>query len=265
MNNLEFVQKLKNVTKHKTLYVMGCFGAAMSDKNKSRYTTNNSYNMKTSRTKMIRAASANTFGFDCVGLIKGILWGWRANQIANYGGAIYASNDVPDISANTMIEMCSNVSTKFTDLEIGEVVWMKGHIGVYIGDGLVIESSPKWANGVQITACNRTIKGYKRRNWTKHGKLPYIEYVAEQKIEEKTIKEVCEVDVATLKKGARGKAVKALQTLLIGYGFSCGKTGADGDFGSSTLNAVKSFQKNRKLTVDGVVGSDTWNHLLGLK
>lgn len=265
MNNLEFVQKLKNVTKHKTLYVMGGIGGALHDKNKQRYTTNNKYNMRSSRVKLIKAASPNTFGFDCVGLIKSILWGWRANQFANYGGAIYASNDVPDISADEMITRCSNISTKFTDLEIGEAVWMKGHIGVYIGDGLVIESTPSWGNGVQITACNRTIKGYKRRNWTKHGKLPYIEYVAEQKTEEKTTKEVCEVDVTTLKKGAKGKTVKAVQTLLIGYGFSCGKTGADGDFGTSTLNAVKSFQKNRKLTVDGVVGANTWSHLLGLK
>lgn len=180
MNNLEFVQKLKNVTKHKTLYIMGCFGAPMNAKNKQRYCTNHSYNQKSARTKMIQAASADTFGFDCVGLIKGILWGWKANQIATYGGAVYASNNVPDIGADSMITKCSDVSTKFDNIEIGEAVWMKGHIGVYIGDGLVIECTPSWENCVQITACNRTIKGYKRRNWTKHGKLPYLEYVSDQ-------------------------------------------------------------------------------------
>ena len=39
--------------------------------------------------------------------------------------------------------------------------------------------SPKWGNGVQITSCNRAIKGRHRRNWTKHGKLPYVEYPVE--------------------------------------------------------------------------------------
>jgi len=55
---------------------------------------------------------------------------------------------------------------------------MEGHIGVYVGDGLAVECTPKWENKVQITACNCSKSGYNRRNWTKHGKLPYIDYVA---------------------------------------------------------------------------------------
>jgi hypothetical protein len=178
MNNLEFVNKLKDIAKnYKTLYVMGCFGAPMTAANKRRYCSNHSYNRNASRTKMINAATASTFGFDCVCLIKGVLWGWNGNKNATYGGAKYASNGVPDIGADKMITQCSNISTDFSKIEIGEAVWMSGHIGVYIGDGLAIECSPKWANGVQITACNCDKKGYNRRDWTKHGKLPYIEYV----------------------------------------------------------------------------------------
>lgn len=178
MNNTEFVQKLKDVaTNYKTLYVMGCFGAPMNSKNRARYCSNHSYNRQASRTRMIKAATASTFGFDCVCLIKGILWGWNGNKNKTYGGAVYESNDVPDIGANSMIKKCSDLSTDFSKIEIGEAVWMEGHIGVYVGDGLVVESSPKWKNGVQITACNCDKDGYNRRNWTKHGKLPYIEYV----------------------------------------------------------------------------------------
>lgn len=44
MNNIEFVDKLKDVLKHKTLYVMGCFGAPLTTANKKRYSSNNSYN-----------------------------------------------------------------------------------------------------------------------------------------------------------------------------------------------------------------------------
>lgn len=180
MTNKELAAKLKDVaTNYKTLYVMGCFGAPMTEANKVRYCNNHSYNKKAARQAMIKAASADTFGFDCVCLIKGILWGWNGNKNATYGGAKYASNGVPDIGADSMITKCTELSTNFNDIEVGEAVWMKGHIGVYIGDGLAVECTPSWENKVQITACNCTKSGYKRRNWTKHGKLPYIEYVKE--------------------------------------------------------------------------------------
>ena len=74
-----------------------------------------------------------------------------------------------------------------------------------------------------------------------------------------------DVKVSVLKKGAKGDQVKALQTLLIGYGYSCGTKGVDGSFGNATDNAVKAFQNYNSLEIDGVVGADTWNKLLGVK
>lgn len=71
------------------------------------------------------------------------------------------------------------------------------------------------------------------------------------------------VSLNTLSKGSRGAQVKALQILLIGQGFSCGKSGADGVLGDGTLSAVKVAQKSGGLTVDGIVGKKTWGFLLG--
>ena len=177
MDNKEFVAKVIDAAKnYKTLYVMGCFGAPLNTANKARYCNNHSYNKKATRQKMIKSASADTFGFDCVNLIKGILWGWNGDESKTYGGAKYAVNGVPDVSADGMIAKCLNVSTNFSSIEVGEAVWCPGHIGVYIGDGLAVECTPAWKNCVQITACNCTKAGYNRRNWTKHGKLPYITY-----------------------------------------------------------------------------------------
>ena len=177
MKASEFVKKLEDIAKnYKTLYIMGCFGAPMNSKNKTRYCNNHSYNRKAARTKMIQAASADTFGFDCVCLLKGVLWGWNGDTSKVYGGAKYTSNGVPDIGADQMIKVCSDISTDFSNIEVGEVVWMSGHIGVYIGNGLSVECTPKWKNCVQITACNCSKSGYNTRNWTKHGKLPYIDY-----------------------------------------------------------------------------------------
>lgn len=76
--------------------------------------------------------------------------------------------------------------------------------------------------------------------------------------------EVCNVEVNVLKKGAKGAQVKAMQTLLIGYGFSCGSKGSDGDFGSNTEKALKDYQKNAGLTPDGSCGPKTWAKLLGV-
>ena len=177
MKASEFVKKLEDVAKnYKTLYVMGCFGAPMNDPNKTRYCNNHSYNKQAARTKYIQAATADTFGFDCVCLLKGILWGWNGDKSKTYGGAVYKANGVPDIGADQMIKVCSDISTDFSSIEVGEAVWMSGHIGVYIGEGLAVECTPIWKNCVQITACNCSKSGYNTRNWTKHGKLPYVEY-----------------------------------------------------------------------------------------
>lgn len=51
-----------------------------------------------------------------------------------------------------------------------------------------------------------------------------------------------------------GKEVKTMQENLIKLGYSCGSTGADGDFGSNTEKAVKEFQKANGLVVDGKYG-----------
>ena len=75
--------------------------------------------------------------------------------------------------------------------------------------------------------------------------------------------EVCTVEVKVLKKGAKGNAVKALQALLIGYGYECGNSGVDGSFGAATDAALRRYQKDKKLTVDGSCGPKTWAKLLG--
>lgn len=194
MKAKDFVDMAKDIaTDYKTLYVYGCFGSPMVSSNKKRYTNNHSYNKKTERTKKINNASADTFGFDCVCLIKGILWGWCGKKNYSYGGAKYNSNGVADISANQMMTStyCTNISTDFSKIEVGEIVWKKGHVGIYMGNGLAIECSPIWKDGVQITAIKNigTKKGYNSRTWEKHGKLIYIDYSKEEVKKEEPKKE----------------------------------------------------------------------------
>lgn len=184
MTAQQLVDKAVHIAKnYKTLYVMGCFGAPLTGANVQRYCNNHSYNRQPARSAMVRAAGNQNppvYGFDCVNLIKGILWGWSGDADKTYGGAKYATNGVPDTNADGMISRCLKVSTVFDNLDVGEALWCKGHIGLYIGNGLAVECTPNWENGVQITAVSNigTKKGYPARRWTKHGRLPYVTYAA---------------------------------------------------------------------------------------
>lgn len=82
--------------------------------------------------------------------------------------------------------------------------------------------------------------------------------------EEETKKEGCTVNLPILRQGCKGDSVKALQTLLIGYKYSCGGAGADGDFGPATKDAVLRFQSKNGLVADGIVGTQTWTAILGV-
>lgn len=243
---------------YKTLYVMGCFGWPMNDYNKQRAKIEYGYNHR--KEAKIDAVSSDTFGFDCVNLIKALLWGWNGDVNAPYGGAVYRSNGVPDINDDMMIRECKDLSTDFSKIQPGEAVWMQGHIGIYVGDGLAVECTPIWADGVQITACNCSKAGYNRRDWTKHGKLPWVTYEVQE--EKKPASDA--VELPMLRNGSKGDTVRALQLLLIGYGFSCGWYGDDGDFGGGTETAAKAYQKANGLEVDGIVGPNTWKKLLGV-
>lgn len=111
---------------------------------------------------------------DCSGLIKGILWGYPDK-------GKYASNGVPDTNANNIIATyCTGVTSDMSKLHKGMVVWLNGHIGIYCGDGVVVESSPRWENGIQRTypnGCPVLNKHHlNQRKWTKCGYLKWVDY-----------------------------------------------------------------------------------------
>ena len=62
--------------------------------------------------------------------------------------------------------------------------------------------------------------------------------------------------------GSSGSDVLTMQTYLIALGYHCGDTGADGIFGSATRAAVRAFQSDHGLAVDGVCGPKTWYALI---
>ena len=171
MNNIEFVNVARRIAAMKTVYMNGTFGqiATTSLMNDCAKRIPVFY---TNVRKNIIAPKLNKgyYAFDCVGLIKGIVWGWPE--------IVYASNGLADLSDSGLIRICSEVSTDFSNIQIGEVVWMDGHVGIYAGDKQVIECTTKWTNDVLISnLANLGNDTGNCRTWIKHGKLPMIEYL----------------------------------------------------------------------------------------
>lgn len=248
----------------KTIYGYAMYGFQITDKtiaSKAKQNLNGWYTSK--RIKMLQAvANQNppTWGFDCVNLIKAILWGWWGDANLEKGGAVYASNGIPDTNADGLFGRCSDKTADFSQIEEGEAVHIAGHIGIYVGGGMVVECTPNWENGVQITALgnvkNDFSQGlYRVRSWDKHGKLPHVGYEGTESAADPG-EELPDDALGRrlLKKGCAGEDVKALQAALISLGFDCGPDGADGDFGKNTKKAVEGFQAAASLTVDGEFG-----------
>ncbi|MED4163576.1 peptidoglycan-binding domain-containing protein [Halalkalibacterium halodurans] len=66
--------------------------------------------------------------------------------------------------------------------------------------------------------------------------------------------------LVNVRAGARGNLTRVLQALLYIRGFNPGPF--DGIFGGKTESAVRAFQRANRLTVDGIVGPQTWGALL---
>ncbi|KEI00398.1 peptidoglycan-binding protein [Clostridium botulinum] len=64
-----------------------------------------------------------------------------------------------------------------------------------------------------------------------------------------------------VRRGAKGNITKIIQERLLAKGYDVGIYGSDGVFGPETKMAVKKFQKNYGLQIDGIVGKETWKAL----
>ena len=113
--------------------------------------------------------------------------------------------------------------------------------------------------------------------WNRVGLTPWVDYgldenqqaaaaaraesasAGEESTATAAVKTVADVSgFYTVKKGCKGGAVRRLQTWLSDLGYNLGAYGVDGDFGSATDAATRTFQTAAGLAVDGVAGRATW-------
>lgn len=176
-----FAKLLKRViSEYRTVYFYGSNGQLSSSKLFSQLKRSFPKFYTSSRyAKLSPTFGKNYWAFDCSGLLRAVLWGWCGDTSKTNGGSgLGKGSVVPWHTSSYMIGSCPNGgSSNFKNIEVGECVWVPGHIGAYVGNNQCAESTPRWDNCSQLsTLGNVTSSGNKVRSWSKHGKLPYIDY-----------------------------------------------------------------------------------------
>lgn len=122
----------------------------------------------------------------------------------------------------------------------------RNHVGIYIGDGKVLEAGG-CQYGVILTPVTKS-------KWTWWAEMKYVDYTG-------TAPAPTPAAPPTLRRGSTGEYVTLMQTKLIQRGYSLAPFGADGKYGSVTEMAVRGFQRDHNLVVDGICGRNTWTAL----
>jgi len=195
---------------------------------------------------------------DCVGLIKGYLWCDTPDSEPIYKAA-------QDVAVSGLYMVCTKSGSIDTMPNIpGVCVFMRNmsHVGVYIGDGYVIEASGHAMGVVQTN--------FAGRGWGLWGTPRWISYEdaaaptqPAQTTTQATASALTVTGLPLLRYGDKGECVRSAQLLLIGRGYSCGRCGADGEIGQDTYNAIIAFQRASGLQQDGIIGAQTWARLIG--
>ncbi|MBQ2662477.1 MAG: C40 family peptidase [Clostridia bacterium] len=179
--------------------------------------------------------------YDCSGLIVSFL---IKNKIIS-----------GDMSSRSLYAKSTEI--KREDLKAGDFVFRHNgtkiyHVGVYVGNNMVIECM-----GRDVGVVKRDINASGSTYWNRYGRFAKLAGI----IEKETPK--CSTFYLTDKPYMRGSEIKELQTRLIMLGYDVGSTGADGIFGKNTDKALRLFQERAKKLTDGVYDS-AMRELIGL-
>lgn len=148
--------------------------------------------------------------------------------------------------------------SKWKDFAVGTVLWKSGHVGVYIGDGYVVEEK-----GIDYGCVKSKVSD---TPWKYGLTFSWIDYTIDTPIPSNNItyknaniypEPTCNIS----KKTTVANYIKWLQYELIEAGYTNVKI--TGSWNNVTKNALGKFQKSSKLTVDYICGASTRGALIG--
>ena len=166
-NNLDLVKWAEYAADKGWGYVYGTYGTVLSESMLTAKTEQYPDEVAT-KEQFIRDTWLGKRTADCVGLIKGYGWFNTASQDTEIG-----SNGMQDLSANGMYDAATVKGEISTIPETpGLAVWKDGHIGIYIGDGNVVE-----AYGTERGVIRSVLAD---GGWTHWLEVPSINYVEQE-------------------------------------------------------------------------------------
>ena len=234
----QLIEKFQFALEHKTGYIWGKTWEMWTEKKQQAL-------MQTtdSEREQSRRYGSKWIGHDvtdCSGLFT-----WAFKQLGSY--MYHGSNTIWNKYCVNKGEFKRGKRMDGKELKPGTALFVtsgenRSHIGLYIGNGEVIEARNSRDGVVKGAVTNR--------KWTEWGELKYVDY------EDKPITTATDLGgTRTLRFGCKGDDVKLLQLRLDEIGYPAGAI--DGIFGRQTLAAVKNFQASRGLKADGIVGPKT--------
>lgn len=112
--------------------------------------------------------------FDCIGMIKCFMWHDYSSSNASYYG-----KTCPDQNCEGMFALAKEKGPIATIPEIpGVIVYQKGHVGVYLGKGEVVECTAAFGGKIVLSYFKGSHTGNKRTTWTHWFKMPGLDYAA---------------------------------------------------------------------------------------
>lgn len=213
---------------------------------------------------------------DCIGLIKGYLWSDTPTSTPKY-------NPAQDVNADGMLARCKEKGNISTIPELpGVLVFSPQHVGVYIGNGYVIEARGHKYGVVKTKLSERGWKNWGKCPWIEYGEAPkkatnipqenlILAFQKAAKADDKTLLPKYGADGEYGKETEEAMKVCVVKKRLIYKYKNCTKLvqkllglEQDGKCGPQTSAAIKKFQKKNGLVTDGCCGVNTWKALLGI-
>jgi hypothetical protein len=188
-----------------------------------------------------KAKGLNKKVTDCTGVYKYPLW------VQSNGSVPYNAIPNTDTDTDGIFNLAKSSGCKWGKIATipkerqGILVTYQGHMGVYIGNGKVLESRGG-AFGVVTTNLNE-------RGWTEWYENPYVDYGGNSSMDK-------------IIKGSTGTLVEKWQRFLKFMGYDIGKFGAnkdgiDGEFGSTGVRVTNEYKKAIGMAEDGTVDIET--------
>lgn len=181
---------------------------------------------------------------------------WFGHIVVDCSGLVIEAirtydDEYKDRNADTLYSQCTETGDISTIPNIpGICVWKKGHIGIYVGDGDIIEARSHKVGVVRTRVADRDFT-----NWGMLADVDYSNTPTEEPSEPGATVPPFVITKVLKYQVSSGEEVVAIQTALKILGYDLGEI--NGKYDELTAESIRQFQIEHGLVADGIVGRQT--------